>query len=189
MRTCGVSRRGERISRLKIKEEGCEEEDEGVEVESEEEEAMEEEEVSKTGLGEEGEEDEGEDEGVVEEEVEIGIETKTNCDIVQLIPFPARGISYCIQKVIQLLFCQLVSHLPDSFTSTNSKPQNHGNAEQRRLMYQYQGIKSSPVNLQLSCSSIIAKFFVDHWVFHGFCLLRTWIQEPRGVKYSAINAK
>ena len=101
----------------------------------------------------------GEEEGVAEaeeeeEEVEIGIETKTNCDLVELIiPFTG-GISYCIQKVIQLLFCQLLGHLPDdSFTSTNSKPQYHQDAEQCRIIYQYQGMKS-----QRSKSAVVLQF-------------------------------
>ena len=89
MQTCGVNKREVRMSRLKIKEEGCVEEGEDAEEEAKEEEVVSaKKEVSTTGLGGEEEEEEGEveeEEEVVAEEVEeIGIETKANCDIIQL---------------------------------------------------------------------------------------------------------
>ena len=81
MQTCGVNRREVRMSKVKIKEEGCVEEGEDAEEEAMEEEVVSaKKEVSTTGLGGEEEEEEGEVEGeeeVVAEEVEeIGIETK-----------------------------------------------------------------------------------------------------------------
>ena len=81
MQTCGVNKREVRMSRLKIKEEGCVEEGEDAEEEAiKEEVASAKKEVSTTGWGGEGEEEE---EVVAEEVEEIGIETKTICDIVQ----------------------------------------------------------------------------------------------------------
>ena len=79
MQTCGVNRREVRMSKVKIKEEGCVEEGEDAEEEAMEEEVVSaKKEVSTTGLGGEEEEEEGEvEEEVVAEEVEeIGIETK-----------------------------------------------------------------------------------------------------------------
>ena len=90
MQTCGVNRREVRMSKVKIKEEGCVEEGEDAEEEAMEEEVVSaKKEVSTTGLGGEEEEEEGEvEEEVVAEEVEeIGIETTTICDIVQHYPF------------------------------------------------------------------------------------------------------
>ena len=92
MQTCGVNRREVRMSKVKIQGEGCVEEVEDAEAEAMEEEVVSaKKEVSTTGLGGEEEEEEGEVEGeeeVVAEEVEeIGIETKTICDIVQHYPF------------------------------------------------------------------------------------------------------
>ena len=85
MQTCGVNKREVRMSRLKIKEEGCVEEGEDAEEEAKEEEVVSaKKEVSTTGWGGEGEEEE---EVVAEEVEEIGIETKTICDIVQHNPF------------------------------------------------------------------------------------------------------
>ena len=87
MQTCGVNRREVRMSKVKIKEEGCVEEGEDAEEEV----VSAKKEVSTTGLGGEEEEEEGEveeEEEVVAEEVEeIGIETTTICDIVQHYPF------------------------------------------------------------------------------------------------------
>ena len=85
MQTCGVNRREVRMSKVKIQGEGCVEEVEDAEAEAMEEEVVSaKKEVSTTGWGGEGEEEE---EVVAEEVEEIGIETKTICDIVQHYPF------------------------------------------------------------------------------------------------------
>ena len=93
MQTCGVNRRGVRMYKLKMQKEGFNvEEGEDAELESGEEEVVSVKgEVSTAGWWGEGEEDEGEEEvgeeGVAEAEEEIGIETKTICDIFQLYHF------------------------------------------------------------------------------------------------------